>query len=504
VGLVLKKLYEGDVLKFDGNTSMNSVSASCDQVQESKDIVDGNRDRTLFLLWKILYTFELKMLVDSSKVLGEAAIISGTEGWRRSIYGADDVLTLAVRVPVKSADGVIIYPQNSKSLIDDDLKGSDTAVLTNSLLKWCHAIAGTYGVPVYNLTSCLADGRALCLLIHYYHPTIITTKMIRNTTVSLHNINDIDELDEFTEASVLSGVVLTKAETKKGLEGERKNFATLRRACHAIGGIPLMLPIYDTSNQPEEKSMTIFLGYLFARMIESSSQIRAVIRIQRFIRKARQDVQGTLQHTVESLSASMREKVTPSKKVTISVMLSSSNAASIINRRVRAFIQQREYRIMMMDHREKVIRDEADRVEALAMIVAAEAAAAELIRLEQVAEAEAVRVEVMRLEQEVIANEFIRLENEKAAAEVYRLEQEALENEVIRLQEVEREFEIVRLREQLAVAEAIRQEEEKAAHEIIRLEEEREVAEVYVCRYTHMHMCVYRCAYKYVCVYVSI
>jgi hypothetical protein len=48
-------------------------------------------------------------------------------------------------------------------------------------------------------------------------------------------MNDIDALDEFTEASVLSGVILTKAETKKGLEGERKNFATLRRACHAIG-----------------------------------------------------------------------------------------------------------------------------------------------------------------------------------------------------------------------------------------------------------------------------
>jgi abnormal spindle-like microcephaly-associated protein len=82
VGLVLKKLYDEDVVKFDGNASINSVPASCDQVQESKDIVDGNRDRTLFLLWKMLYSFELKMLVDSSKVLGEAAIISGSEGWR--------------------------------------------------------------------------------------------------------------------------------------------------------------------------------------------------------------------------------------------------------------------------------------------------------------------------------------------------------------------------------------------------------------------------------------
>ena len=45
-----------------------------------------------------------------------------------------------------------------------------------------------------------------------------------------------------------------------------------------------MLPSYDTTNLPEEKTMTIFLGYLFARMIESSSQVRAAIRIQRFVR----------------------------------------------------------------------------------------------------------------------------------------------------------------------------------------------------------------------------
>lgn len=43
------------------------------------------------------------------------AVISGNEGWRRSIYGVDDVHTLAVRVPVKSIDGVITYPPPSKA-----------------------------------------------------------------------------------------------------------------------------------------------------------------------------------------------------------------------------------------------------------------------------------------------------------------------------------------------------------------------------------------------------
>ena len=36
--------------------------ATADCNQEAKNIVDGNRDRTLFLLWQILYGFELKMV----------------------------------------------------------------------------------------------------------------------------------------------------------------------------------------------------------------------------------------------------------------------------------------------------------------------------------------------------------------------------------------------------------------------------------------------------------
>lgn len=38
------------------------ILAMTDYTNEAKNIVDGNRDRTLFLLWQILYGFELKMV----------------------------------------------------------------------------------------------------------------------------------------------------------------------------------------------------------------------------------------------------------------------------------------------------------------------------------------------------------------------------------------------------------------------------------------------------------
>jgi hypothetical protein len=45
-----------------------------------------------------------------------------------------------------------------------------------------------------------------------------------------------------------------------------------------------MLPTHDTSDVPEARTMTLFLGYLFARLIESSSQIRAAIKIEKYFR----------------------------------------------------------------------------------------------------------------------------------------------------------------------------------------------------------------------------
>ena len=44
--------------------------------------------------------------------------------------------------------------------------------LLSALLVWCQAVCHGYGVPVRNFTTSFADGRALCLLLHYYHPRV--------------------------------------------------------------------------------------------------------------------------------------------------------------------------------------------------------------------------------------------------------------------------------------------------------------------------------------------
>ena len=88
------------------------------------------------------------------------------------MYGEEEAQGFAVTVPVRGNDGSVTFPRDVlSSTIKDDahdieallqgVQASDTAALKTALLRWCDVIASQYVVPVHDLTSCLADGRAL-------------------------------------------------------------------------------------------------------------------------------------------------------------------------------------------------------------------------------------------------------------------------------------------------------------------------------------------------------
>lgn len=81
-----------------------------------------------------------------------------------------------------------------------------------------------------------------------------------------------------------------------------------------------MLPTHDTSDVPEARTMIIFLGHLFARLKESTNQIRAAIKIQKFLRLR---MFRTTRH----------------------------NAAVMIQRRFATYIQQRKYGMIICEWR---------------------------------------------------------------------------------------------------------------------------------------------------------
>ena len=270
-----------------------SDTLGADGLVEPKHIVDGNRDKTLALLWKIMYGFELKLLINPDRVEKEVCAVEKNRSWRRSIYDEKEAEAFSVSVftnanlAVKTGQVAVAIKGDKASIVNghsvtNGHSPCDVQISTDSLLHWCDSVSGQYGVPVFDLTYCLADGRALCLLVHYYHPSILPVKAIKMTSRNL--LNDKNK-QAVTAGATVGAAGVTSQEMAKAIDNERRNFSLLRKACKAIGGIPLLLPSYDTKNIPEEKTMVVFLGYLFSRLIESSEQVRAAIRIQRNFRK---------------------------------------------------------------------------------------------------------------------------------------------------------------------------------------------------------------------------
>lgn len=81
-----------------------------------------------------------------------------------------------------------------------------------------------------------------------------------------------------------------------------------------------MLPTHDTLDVPEARTMIIFLGHLFARLKESSNQIRAAIKIQKMLRL--QIFRNTRHYS-----------------------------AILIQRRVATYMQQRKYLVIIREWR---------------------------------------------------------------------------------------------------------------------------------------------------------
>ena len=89
----------------------------------------------------------------------------------------------------------------------------------------------------------------------------------------------------------------------------------------------MMMPVHDTSDVPEERTMLLFLGYLFCRLIESSNQFIAAVKIQKIIRRRNEK----------------RKKEEKAAQV--------SKAAHIIRRRVGTYMQVCKYREIIAEWR---------------------------------------------------------------------------------------------------------------------------------------------------------
>ncbi|XP_018420050.1 PREDICTED: abnormal spindle-like microcephaly-associated protein [Nanorana parkeri] len=246
----------------------------------SKDIVDRHRERTLALLWNIVFTFQVEVVLNVDNLKEEIKFLTHRYSTQKRLAA---LRALSFPTVAKKRDSNPFLPENY----------NEPVLL---LMEWVNAVCAFYNTKVENFTVSFSDGRVFCYLINHYHPSYValdaicqrTTQTIEcneNGTVGLNSSSDSDNSVDMWSGMCDEGFT-TSALFKELLDNERTNFILLQTAVSNLGGIPAMIHHTDTSNTiPDEKIVITFLSFLCARLLDIRKEARAARVIQAAWRK---------------------------------------------------------------------------------------------------------------------------------------------------------------------------------------------------------------------------
>ncbi|KAM6124479.1 LOW QUALITY PROTEIN: abnormal spindle-like microcephaly-associated protein [Pterocles gutturalis] len=275
----LQKMHNVDivlnVLKERGIHLKDESGASID----SRDIVDRHRERTLALLWKIVFAFQVEVFFNVEQLKEEIEFLKNTHK-RKTQLGSLKTFPNCCRVQEDNSSN------SSPQCYSENVK---------LLMAWVNAVCGFYNIKVENFTVCFSDGRVLCHLIHHYHPCYVpleavcqrttqTVECSRTHTVGL-NSSSSSSAESDTSLNIMEGqcdqTVTASDLYKELLDNERKNFQLISAAVSDLGGIPAMIHHSDMSNTiPDEKVVITYLSFLCSRLLDLRQETRAARLIQ--------------------------------------------------------------------------------------------------------------------------------------------------------------------------------------------------------------------------------
>uniref|UniRef100_A0A8D2N8B2 Calponin-homology (CH) domain-containing protein n=1 Tax=Zonotrichia albicollis TaxID=44394 RepID=A0A8D2N8B2_ZONAL len=274
----LQKMHNVDialnVLKERGVHLKDETGASID----SRDIVDRHRERTLALLWKIVFAFQVDVFLNVEHLKEEIEFLKNTH-------------------KTKALLGAMKTSQNSFRVQQDSSNFSSQTYSENVklLMAWVNAVCRFYNIKVENFTVCFSDGRVLCYLIHHYHPCYIpleavcqrttqTVECSRTVTVGLNSSSSSESDTSLNAVEETFDQILYK----ELLDNEKQNFQLINAAVSDLGGIPAMIHHADMSNTiPDEKVVITYLSFLCSRLLDLRQETRAARLIQAAWRKYR-------------------------------------------------------------------------------------------------------------------------------------------------------------------------------------------------------------------------
>ena len=215
-------------------------------------IVDGHKEMVLKLMWSVVSHRGLRAIMDPDLIHAEVNNVLRSNKIRR----VDWRLGVGKIPQASDCDSDCIKSNDAK----------DPELYKYWLLSWCNAVCSHFGITVTDFSSSFSDGIALCLLVHFYHPSLLPLADILPTTRHLCE----------------HGIATSYLEA---LDNEKRNTELALNTLSELGGIPKMFTVGDSENPPEQKTTLLFVAYLCFRLMESSKEILASILIQSFYRQ---------------------------------------------------------------------------------------------------------------------------------------------------------------------------------------------------------------------------
>ncbi|XP_046932686.1 abnormal spindle-like microcephaly-associated protein isoform X2 [Lynx rufus] len=324
----------------------------------SKDIVDRHREKTLALLWKIAFAFQVDISLNLDQLKEEIDFLKHTQSLKKTTSA------------LSCHSDAIINKEKDKRNSGSFERYSESIKL---LMDWVNAVCAFYNKKVENFTVSFSDGRVLCYLIHHYHPYYVpfdaicqrTTQTVECTQTGSVVLNSSSESDG--SSLDLSLKALDHENTselyKELLENEKKNFQLVRSAVRDLGGIPAMIHHSDMSNTiPDEKVVITYLSFLCARLLDLCKETRAARLIQTTWRKykrktdlKRHQERDKAARIIQSAVISFLSKQRLKKEI---------NAALAIQKHWRRLLAQRKLLMLKKEKLEKVQNKSASVIQA--------------------------------------------------------------------------------------------------------------------------------------------
>ncbi|KAI9298240.1 hypothetical protein K502DRAFT_362532 [Neoconidiobolus thromboides FSU 785] len=212
------------------------------------DIVNGDREKTIGLLWTLLLKWKIPNLIDEEFIKSQIAQLK-----------------------------LQYFKCYSKSMPDLNTEGVYfNSPLLSGLLTWCSSICALYQLPVMNFTSSFEDGQAICYLIAYYFPNVLDPTHIKSPPKE-----DYLELEEgVLEKNWLIFSTPKKRKVDPIREAVIHNFDLLKAAIIQLGDVPSFFS-FRSYGAIDEKLVIIYVVYL-------ANRIHTLINLELNVRKIQQ------------------------------------------------------------------------------------------------------------------------------------------------------------------------------------------------------------------------